>query len=87
MPQLGIYMNAVDELLKNPDDKPTLGLLLVRGKNEILVEYALRDINKPMSIANWEIKLTKSLPSNLQDSLSTVEEIEAELCDLKTEKE
>lgn len=84
--QLGIYMNAVDKLLKHQDDKPTLGLLLVRGKNEILVEYALGDINKPMGVANWETRLTKSLPNNLRDSLPTVEEIEAELSDLETEK-
>jgi predicted nuclease of restriction endonuclease-like (RecB) superfamily len=84
--QLGMYMNAVDELLRHPDDKPTLGLLLVRGKNEILVEYALGDTNKPMGVANWETKLTKSLPNNLRNSLPTVEEIEAELSDLKTEE-
>ena len=84
--QLGMYMNAVDKLLRHPDDKPTLGLLLVRGKNEILVEYALGGMNKPMGVANWETKLTKSLPNSLRDSLPTVEEIEAELSDLKPEE-
>lgn len=77
--QLGIYMTAVDKLLKHPDDKPTLGLLLVRSKNKVLVEYALGDMNKPMSVAEWETQLTQSLPENLQDSLPTVEELEAEL--------
>lgn len=77
--QLGMYMTAVDKLLKHPDDKPTLGLLLVRGKNEILVEYALGGMNKPMSVAEWETQLTQSLPENLQASLPTVEELEAEL--------
>jgi predicted nuclease of restriction endonuclease-like (RecB) superfamily len=81
--QLGMYMNVVDKLLRHPDDKPTLGLLLVRGKNEFLVEYALGGMNKPMGVADWETKLTKSLPNNLRDSLPTVEEIEAELCDLE----
>lgn len=77
--QLGIYMTAVDKLLKHPDDKSTLGLLLVRGKNEVLVEYALGGMNKPMSVAEWETQLTQSLPENLQASLPTVEELEAEL--------
>ena len=82
--QLGMYMNVVDELLRHPDDKPTLGLLLVRGKNEFLVEYALGGMNKPMGVADWETQLTKSLPNNLRGSLPTVEEIEAELIDLET---
>lgn len=85
--QLGMYMTAVDKLLKHPDDKPTLGLLLVRGKNEILVEYALGNINKPMGVAGWETQLTQALPDNLRDSLPTVEEIEAELSSFKNNSE
>ncbi len=77
--QLGMYMTAVDKLLKHSDDKPTLGLLLVREKNEILVEYALGGIKQPLSVAEWETKLTQSLPKNLRSSLPTVEELEAEL--------
>jgi predicted nuclease of restriction endonuclease-like (RecB) superfamily len=77
--QLGMYMTAVDKLLKHEDDKSTLGLLLVKSKNEILVEYALNGMNKPMSVAAWETQLTQSLPDNLQANLPTVEELEAEL--------
>jgi len=77
--QLGMYMTAVDKLLKHEDDKPTLGLLLVRSKSEILVEYALNGMSKPMGVAAWETQLTQSLPDNLQASLPTVEELEAEL--------
>ena len=77
--QLGIYMTAVDKLLKHPDDKPTLGLLLVRGKNKILVEYALQGSKHPMSVAEWETQLTKTLPENLRDSLPSIEELEVEL--------
>ena len=77
--QLGMYMTAVDKLLRHPEDKSTLGLLLVKEKNEILVEYALGGTNKPIGIAGWETKLTKSLPESLQESLPTVEELEAEL--------
>ena len=77
--QLGMYMTAVDRLLCHPDDKPTLGLLLVREKNRVLVEYALGGNTKPISVAEWETKLTHALPEELQASLPTIEEIEAEL--------
>lgn len=77
--QLNIYMNVVDELLRHPDDQPTIGLLLVKQKNRVLVEYALAGYRKPMSVAEWETKLTHSLPEELKGSLPTIEEIEAEL--------
>jgi len=77
--QLGMYMHAVDKLLCHPDDKPTIGLLLVREKNRVLVEYALGSSKQPISVAKWETVLTQSLPENLKGSLPTIEEIEAEL--------
>lgn len=77
--QLGMYMTAVDRLLAHPDDKPTLGLLLVREKNRVLVEYALGNSAQPISVAEWETQLTRALPKELQGSLPTIEEIEAEL--------
>jgi predicted nuclease of restriction endonuclease-like (RecB) superfamily len=77
--QLGMYMHAVDKLLCQPDDKPTVGLLLVREKNRVLVEYALGDTKRPISVAEWETKLTQSLPDSLKGSLPSIEEIEAEL--------
>jgi predicted nuclease of restriction endonuclease-like (RecB) superfamily len=77
--QLGMYMTAVDRLLAHPDDKPTLGLLLVREKNRVLVEYALGGSTQPISVAEWETQLTRALPSELKGSLPSIEEIEAEL--------
>ena len=77
--QLGMTMTAVDRLLAHPDDKPTLGLLLVREKNRVLVEYALGGSTRPISVAEWETQLTRALPRELQDSLPTIEAIEAEL--------
>ena len=77
--QLGMYMTAVDRLLAHPDDKPTLGLLLVREKNRVLVEYALGGSTRPISVAEWETQLTRALPREFQGSLPTVAEIEAEL--------
>ena len=77
--QLGMYMTAVDRLLAHADDKPTLGLLLVREKNRVLVEYALAGSTQPISVAEWETQLTRALPQELEGSLPTIEQIEAEL--------
>ncbi len=77
--QMDVYLSAVDDLLRHPDDKPTIGLLLCRSKNKIVVEYALRDLRKPIGVAGWETKIVEKLPENLKGSLPTVEEIEAEL--------
>lgn len=77
--QLGMYMTAVDRLLAHPDDKPTLGLLLVREKNRVLVEYALAGSTHPISVAEWETQLTRALPQELEGSLPSIEQIEAEL--------
>ncbi len=82
--QLGMYMTAVDRLLCHPDDKPTLGLLLVREKNRVLVEYALSGNTKPISVAEWDTRLTHALPEELQASLPTIEQIEAELARVPT---
>lgn len=76
---LNMYLSAVDDLLRHPDDKPSIGLLLCRSKNRLVAEYALRGFNKPIGVAEWETQITKSLPEELRGSLPTVEEIEAEL--------
>jgi predicted nuclease of restriction endonuclease-like (RecB) superfamily len=77
--QMNMYLSAVDDLLRHPDDKPTIGLLLCRAKDRLIVEYALRDVRKPIGVAGWETTLVEKLPENLKGSLPTVEEIEAEL--------
>jgi hypothetical protein len=77
--QLNVYLSAADDLLRHPDDQPTIGLLLCCEKNRVVVEYALRDLKKPIGVAGWETKLVEKLPKALAGSLPTVEEIEAEL--------
>lgn len=74
--KLNFYLSAVDTLVKQPDDHPTIGILLCRDKNNIEAEFALRDINKPMGVSEFEI--TEILPDNLKSSLPTIEEIENE---------
>lgn len=76
---LNLYLSAVDDLLRHPDDKPTIGLLLCKSKNDLVVEYALDGYRRPMGVAQWESQLTQSLPDDLKGSLPTIEEIEREL--------
>ncbi len=77
--QVNLYLSAVDDLLRHPDDKPSIGLLLCRSKDALVVEYALRDLKKPIGVARWETDIVKALPRELEGSLPTVEEIAAEL--------
>jgi predicted nuclease of restriction endonuclease-like (RecB) superfamily len=79
--QLNLYLAATDDLLKHPDDKPTIGLLLCRSKNQLVVEYSLRGIQSPIGVADWQNQLSDSLPENLKGSLPTIAELEAELKD------
>jgi predicted nuclease of restriction endonuclease-like (RecB) superfamily len=77
--QLNMYLNAVDDLLRHADDKPSIGLLLVKDKNQTVVEYSLAGNTKPIGVAQWERHITQSLPDDLKASLPSVEEIEEEL--------
>ena len=77
--QMNMYLSAVDDLLRHSDDKPAIGLLLCRAKDRFIVEYALRDLRKPIGVAGWETTLVEKLPEELKGSLPTVAEIEAEL--------
>lgn len=75
--KMNFYCSAVDDLLKHSTDQPTIGLILCQTKDKIFAEYALRDINKPIGISEYE--LISSLPENIKSSLPTIEEIEQEL--------
>ncbi len=77
--QLTMYMNIVDRMLRHADDKPTIGLLLVKEKNHTVAKYALAGNTKPIGIAEWEQHITESLPEELKPSLPSIEEIENEL--------
>ena len=75
--KLNFYLSAVDDLLRDPGDAPTIGLLLCRDTDGLVVEYALRDISKPIGVSNFRI--TEALPAELRDALPTIEQLEAEL--------
>ncbi len=76
--KMSFYLSAVDDLFRRPDlDGPTIGLLLCKSKDRIIVEYALRDTQKPVGVAEWQ--LTRALPANLSSSLPAIDVLEAEL--------
>ncbi|MCS6804885.1 MAG: PDDEXK nuclease domain-containing protein [Acidobacteriota bacterium] len=85
--QMNLYLSAVDDLMRHPDDKPTIGLLLCKSKDRLIVEYALRDVQKPIGVAQWETRLVQTLPAELKGSLPTVEELEAELRHVQKENQ
>ncbi len=76
--QLNFYLSAIDDLVCDKEDKPTIGLILCQTKKNFTAEYALRGITKPIGVAAYEIEIIKKLPKNLKSSLPTIEEIEAE---------
>lgn len=83
--KINFYLSAVDDLLKHSRDNPSIGILLCKTKNKVVVEYALRDMTKPIGVA--EYKIGTSIPSKFKGSLPTVEELEAELGQVLNESE
>jgi predicted nuclease of restriction endonuclease-like (RecB) superfamily len=76
--KMNYYLSAVDDLMKHSTDAPSMGLILCKSRDRIKAEYALRDISKPIGVAEWQTKLVKSLPETLKGSLPTIEQLEAE---------
>lgn len=83
--KMSFYVSAIDDLLKQSGDNPTIGIILCKTKNQTLVEYALRDVNKPIGVSTYQLQ--DALPENLQGSLPTIEQLEAELEAVSLESE
>lgn len=79
--QLNFYLNLVDDFYKMPQDNPSIGLLLCKSRNKFEAEYALKGIEKPIGISEYQ--LTRAIPENLKSNLPTIEEIEAELNEME----
>lgn len=75
--KLNFYLNVIDDMLRQKDDNATLGILICKQRNEIITEYALRGINRPMGISEYQF--TARLPEGLKDSFPTNEQIEKHL--------
>ncbi|MDR2727793.1 MAG: PDDEXK nuclease domain-containing protein, partial [Chitinispirillales bacterium] len=81
--KLNFYLTLIDKTMKRPNENPTIGILLCRGKDNLEVEYALQDIHKPIGVS--EFKLDKILPDNLKSSLPSIEELEEEFKKIENE--
>lgn len=75
--KLNFYLSAVDSQLRHASDNPSLGLLLCKNHDKVVAEYALRDMNKPIGVAEYQ--LVQALPKELQTDLPRIEDIESEL--------
>ncbi|MGC8540962.1 MAG: PDDEXK nuclease domain-containing protein [Phycisphaerae bacterium] len=75
--KVNFYLNVVDDKLRHPADNPSIGLILCQDRNRVVAEYALRGLQKPIGISEYEI--TRALPKDLKSSLPSIKEIEAEL--------
>lgn len=82
--KLNFYLSAVDATMKHESDNPSIGLILCKDKNRLVAEYALKDISKPVGIS--EYRLMESIPEDLQGSLPSIEQIEAELSKTDSER-
>lgn len=76
--QLNFYMTVIDDVMAHADDKPTIGLLLCKTKNNVVAEYAVRGYVAPIGVAQWITAVTESLPTEIVSALPSAKEIEAE---------
>ena len=72
--KLNFYLSAVDGILKKEQDNPSIGLLLCKSKNNVVAEYSLKDISKPIGVSEYQI--TSSLPDSLEKQLPSIEDIQ-----------
>lgn len=77
--KMNFYLSAVDAKMRREGDQASIGLLLCRERKRLTVEYALRDMKKPIGVAEWKTKLVRSLPKQYKGSLPTIEDLEREL--------
>ncbi|RGN50888.1 MULTISPECIES: YhcG family protein [unclassified Bacteroides] len=82
--QLNFYVNIVDNQLRGENDNKTIGLLLCKGKDEVVAQYSLTGYTQPIGISDYQ--LSKAIPENLKSALPTIEEVEEELSQLLDKK-
>ncbi|MDB5016712.1 MAG: hypothetical protein JWQ84_1544 [Mucilaginibacter sp.] len=75
--KMNFYLSVIDEDLRSTGDNPSIGLILCKNKNKITAEYALRDMQKPMGIAEYQF--TDAIPQNLKGELPSIEDLEFEM--------
>ncbi|MCL4852483.1 MAG: DUF1016 family protein [Bryobacteraceae bacterium] len=73
--KMQFYLSAVDDLIRHPDDQPSIGLIICKERNRVIAEYALRDMRKPIGVS--EYVLTQQLPAELSEALPAVVDVSA----------
>jgi len=81
--KMNFYLSAVNDLLRHADDQLSIGIILCKGRNRVIAEYALRDIHAPLGVATY--RLIAALPDALKDSLPDIGELEAHLTEADTD--
>jgi hypothetical protein len=82
--KLNFYLNVVDDTLKHEADSPSIGILICKERNKVVAEYALRGINKPIGVSEYQ--LTEKIPAAMKGKLPTIKQIEKELKDINEPK-
>ena len=72
--KLNFYINVINDKLKSSTDNNTIGILLCKGKNDVLAEYALKGYNQPMGVSDYQ--LAKAVPEELKSQLPAIDELE-----------
>ncbi len=75
--KMNFYLSAIDDRLRHPDNRPSIGIILCKARDRVTVEYALRDTRKPIGVSKY--RLTSALPRELKSSLPSIEQLEHEL--------
>jgi predicted nuclease of restriction endonuclease-like (RecB) superfamily len=75
--KMNFYLSAVDDQLRHPDDKPSIGIILCKRRKKLIAEYALRNSISPIGVS--EYKLTRAVPAEIRASLPSIKELEREL--------
>ena len=83
--KMNFYVSAIDDILREPGDNPTIGLILCRSKSKAIVELALKGMEKPIGVASYVVR--EDLPSELHNSLPTIEQLELEMATIVAEIE
>ena len=74
--KMNFYLAALDDRDREPGDNPSIGLILCRERNRVVVEYALRGVDTPIGVARYELMLADALPAQLADALPSPQELE-----------
>ncbi len=76
--KINFYLSAVDDLMRHPDDQPSIGIILCKTRNKVIAEYALRDVKKPVGVSSYVTRLVEKLPQKFAGVLPSVKDIEKE---------